>query len=241
MNITNRLNLKPLASVFNMKSTVTIITVLIISILFYSCTAPSETPTAVPQKPLIDYFTADRTTINKGESVNLKWDISDAVEVSIEPEIGQVSSTGTCQVFPSASTKYILTASNQSGKITESILIEVTVEPESTNCMILSCDPVTGRNADISIRWEQLSLCTQYDLQIAKDSKFTLLVYDHHEYTPYSATSPGMLYLVGGIMECGHIYYIRVRCTSTATGQNIHSPWSTLGCITIKSGLPVGR
>ena len=49
-----------------------------------------------------------------------------------------------------------------------------------------------------------------------------------------------LVYLAGGILECGHTYYVRVRCTSAVTGQRVRSPWSILGCLTVNSGLPVG-
>jgi len=213
----------------------------VICVLLSCCAITPFTPSEIPEKPSINYFTVDKSEVESGAPVNLNWDITNADKVTIEPGIGDVSLTGTYQINPSANIEYVLTASNAAGSISGSIDIQVIQASVSSDCFQVSCDPVTGRNADISFRWEQLSLCTEYQLQIAKDSKFTLLIYDRREYTPYSTTSPGMIYLAGGIMECGHTYFIRVRCTSAATGQDIHSPWSVIGCFTVKSGLPIGR
>ncbi len=37
-------------------------------------------------------------------------------------------------------------------------------------------DPVTGRNGQVDLAWEQLCLATGYELQIAKDQDFTLRI-----------------------------------------------------------------
>jgi hypothetical protein len=197
------------------------------------------TATASPM-PAINYFTADSTSIMSGETINLNWDVINADSIRIEPGIGEVQSTGTYRVTPTANVEYKLTASGPGGQVSAGAAIQVNPATASPRCMAVSCDPVTGRNADISLRWEQLSLCTEYQVQISNDERFSMLIYDRQQYTPYSATSPGLVYLAGGILECGHTYYVRVRCTSAATGQHVRSPWSVLDCLTVNSGLPVG-
>ena len=41
---------------------------------------------------------------------------------------------------------------------------------------LIGADPVTGRNQQVDLAWEQLCLATGYELQIAKDDKFTLRI-----------------------------------------------------------------
>jgi len=209
-------------------------------LLITACYIEESTVPTAPSQPAINYFTADITSVASGEEVNLNWDVTDADSITIEPGIGTVSQSGTYKVTPSSSTVYVLTAINKAGEVTAKTSIQVTPASQSPECISVSCDPVTGRNADISFRWEQISLCTEYQIQIAKDPRFTMLIYDRQQYTPYSVTSPGLVYLAGGILECGHTYYLRIRCTGVATGQRIRSPWSILGCLTINSGLPIG-
>ena len=41
---------------------------------------------------------------------------------------------------------------------------------------LVGADPVTGRNQQVDLAWEQLCLATGYELQIAKDDKFTMRI-----------------------------------------------------------------
>ena len=41
---------------------------------------------------------------------------------------------------------------------------------------LVGADPVTGRNQQVDLSWEQLCLSTGYELQIAKDQNFTLRI-----------------------------------------------------------------
>ena len=208
-------------------------------VLLPGCATTEITASGSHSKPDINYFVADVTSITSGTTVNLNWDVANADRVSIEPGIGIVPLTGMYKVTPSSNVEYKLTAVNGNGESIASAGIQVAPAAQSPECISAICDPVTGRNADISFKWEQLSLCTEYDLQISKDPQFTMVIYNRQQYTPYSATSPGLVYLAGGILECGHTYYVRVRCTAVATGQKVRSPWSVLGCLTVNSGLPV--
>ena len=87
-------------------------------------TPPSAPPPAV--KPTAS-LTADRVSINKGESVKLSWNTTDAAKVSIAPEVGAVTPQGSTSVTPSASTTYTLTASGPGGTAESSVRTSVTV------------------------------------------------------------------------------------------------------------------
>ena len=215
---------------------------LIMLVTLHSCTsAPELQIKATETRPVIHYFMADSMSITSGQPINLTWDISLANTISIEPNIGIVAASGTTRVYPTVNTIYTIIATNNGGEITASVNIKVSPQISESNCTVSACDPVSGRNQDFTFTWEQLCLCTEYRLQIAKDPNFSMLVYDRNNYSPYSTTSPGFVYLAGGILECGHTYYVRVRCLATATGQRISSPWSILGCITIGTGFPVSN
>ena len=82
--------------------------------------------------PVITLFTADPPVITAGQSSLLKWEVSNADTVNIEPDIGPVSATGTATVSPDMTTSYTITASNSHG----TVFIEVTVtlsEPGDLN------------------------------------------------------------------------------------------------------------
>ncbi len=186
--------------------------------------------------PTVNYFEADSLQIEDGQHATIKWYVSNATWVEIQPGIGEVDSAGSMVVYPGHSITYFLTARNGSAEARSDISIVVTAAAEKSNCSLTSCDPVSGRNQDITLQWEQLCLCTEYRLQIAKDLQFSMIIYDRNNLVPYAVTSPGMVYLAGGILQCGQTYYTRVRCLAMAGGQNIRSPWSPPSCITIGSG-----
>ena len=115
----------------------------------------------------------------------------------------------------------------------------------------IGSDPVSGRSQEIDLRWEDFCLSSQYQVQIAKDPNFTIIVLDTGFFTPASAESPAAYYPAGGLatapsaltpwasLESGHTYYWRVRVRQAATGQVMRSPWSEVKSFTVDSGLPV--
>lgn len=86
---------------------------------------PPPPPAAKPTASL----SADRTTINKGESVKLSWTTTDATNVSIAPEVGAVTPQGSTTVTPSASTTYTLTAAGAGGTADATAHITVSAPP----------------------------------------------------------------------------------------------------------------
>lgn len=93
------------------------------------------------------------------------------------------------------------------------------------------CDPVTGRNAQVDLKWEQLSLADAYEIEIGKDKWFDLVVTEaapgnNPFHSPADLLYPSY-YIGGGMLpEAGHTYYWRVRVRRAATGQSIRSHWS---------------
>jgi hypothetical protein len=217
---------------------------ILLVILTISCvTIPEESPnpTALPNipPPVINSFTASPETINPGESVTLSWNVSGANKVTIQPILNSADSIGTTQLSPAASTAYTLVATNEAGSVTSFVSVTVKPADNSNDQKSVGVDPVTGRNQDIGFEWEQLCISTAYQVQIAKDPGFTLIVFDSGVYAPDSSTSPAMLYAAGGILEAGHTYYWRARVRQAATGQLIHGPWSQPQSFTISAGYPV--
>jgi len=74
-------------------------------------------------------ISADRTSIQKGESVRLTWTTTDATNVSIAPEVGAVTAQGSTTVTPSDSTTYTITATGAGGTGTGSVSVTVNVPP----------------------------------------------------------------------------------------------------------------
>jgi len=123
---------------------------------------------------------------------------------------------------------------------------------------LVGADPVTGRNEQVDLAWEQLCLTTIYQLQIAKDRDFTLRVnpevnFSQGGFGQISAvtgsillsmddtnmTSPAAWIPPGALPEAGASYWWRIRSVRSATGQIAASPWSEPRSFTIKAGFIV--
>jgi len=119
---------------------------------------------------------------------------------------------------------------------------------------LTGADPVTGRNEQIDLKWEQLCLATGYQLQLAKDKDFTLRINPSVnsagnisavtgsiflDMDSTNMTSPAAWIAPGALPEAGAIYYWRIRVYRSATGQLAISPWSETRSFTVKAGFIV--
>jgi len=216
--------------------------------------------------PSINTFTVAPSIIDPGQSALLAWDVSGASELTIAPAINSEGSSSISQgselVSPEVTTVYMLTAMNTFGSASRSATVTVTASGDRT----VGFDPVSGRNDEIDLQWEQLCLADEYQVQIAKDPNFSIIVLDtgpfphinpaSRGFSPADPTSPGAYFPSGGqvgighpfnsaiglngVLEAGHTYYVRFRATRAATGQIMYSLWSPTYRYTVKSGLPTG-
>lgn len=93
-----------------------------------SAPVKSDAPAPVQPRPSIS-FTAEPSSIARGESVTLRWNVQNATSVSIEPGIGSVAASGSRQAFPNSSTNYVLTATGPGGTATASASVTVSAPP----------------------------------------------------------------------------------------------------------------
>ena len=92
--------------------------------------APKPVEQPKPAAPTIAQFTAEPTSIQRGQSSTLRWEVSgDVTSVSIDQTIGTVPNTGNRRVFPTDSTTYTLSATGSGGSVTASTTITVTTPP----------------------------------------------------------------------------------------------------------------
>jgi len=85
---------------------------------------PPPAPAPVAAKPTVS-ISADRISINKGESAKLTWTTTDATSVSITPEVGAVTPQGSTTVTPADSTTYAITATGSGGSADANVRITV--------------------------------------------------------------------------------------------------------------------
>ena len=109
---------------------------------------------------------------------------------------------------------------------------------------LINCDPVSGRNAAVDLKWEQLSLADTYEIEIGKDKWFDLRIgvaepTNNPFFSPRDVLYPSYCIGPGLLPEAGHTYYWHVRVRKAATGQTIRSPWSTALSFHVSPGFPV--
>lgn len=80
--------------------------------------------------PTIESFDANPDSIVSGDSATLSWSVSDATEISIDPNVGSVSPNGSVSVSPTKTTTYTLTATNDAGSVDATAVVSVNKEVE---------------------------------------------------------------------------------------------------------------
>jgi len=109
---------------------------------------------------------------------------------------------------------------------------------------LVYCDPVTGRNAQVDLRWEQLSLADAYQVEVGKDKWFDLVVTEAEPvanpfFVPENSLYPSYYIRPGVLPAAGQDYFWRVRVRRAATGQVIRSRWSPAFSFSVHPGYPV--
>jgi peptidoglycan-associated lipoprotein len=83
-------------------------------------------PPPAPAAPTVAQFTAEPTSIQRGQSSTLRWEVTGSVtSVSIDNGLGTVQATGNRRVNPSDSTTYTLTATGPGGTRTATATVNV--------------------------------------------------------------------------------------------------------------------
>lgn len=89
--------------------------------------APTEAPK--PPAPVINEFSAEPSSIERGQSSTLKWSVANAEQMSIDNGVGTVQANGSRSVYPNDTTTYTLTASGPGGNTTKSVTVTVAAPP----------------------------------------------------------------------------------------------------------------
>ncbi len=86
---------------------------------------PAPAPAAKPSATL----TASPASIERGQSTTIEWRTQNATTVSISPDVGTVSTSGSRSVRPQQSTTYHLTATGPGGSAEATARVTVTSPP----------------------------------------------------------------------------------------------------------------
>jgi hypothetical protein len=90
-----------------------------------STSTPQQPATTGIQPPLVYNFWAEPSTLSRGGSSKLSWNVLGAYSIRIDPTVGIVKTTGSVNVTPASSTTYTLTATNSGGNVRASEEVHV--------------------------------------------------------------------------------------------------------------------
>ena len=114
----------------------------------------ASTSTEFKKPPSIKSFSAEPKKIIRGQKANLSWNVSEATSVSIDQDIGTVPSSGTQEVAPDTTTTYHLTASNNAGPVSESVVITVTEPPEPAITSFTASSTSINAGESVTLQWK---------------------------------------------------------------------------------------
>jgi hypothetical protein len=86
----------------------------------------------------------------------------------------------------------------------------------------ITANPSTCFNVPFALYWNQLCDAYLYDIELALDEDFTLILGNYQVF----AVDPCSYLVAGGELSCEVTYYWRIRAAEDGTGQAIHSWWS---------------
>ncbi|MGB7281505.1 MAG: OmpA family protein [Candidatus Acidiferrum sp.] len=85
----------------------------------------------VPVAPVTTQFTAQNSNVACGQNATLNWTSENAIDTSISG-IGEVPTYGDRTVSPTGKTTYVLTAKGPGGDSTQSITVDVNIQPTAS-------------------------------------------------------------------------------------------------------------
>jgi len=131
---------------------------------------PAPAPAAKPTATL----TASPASIERGQSTTIEWSTQNATTVSISPEVGSVSTSGSRSARPQQSTTYRLTASGPGGSAEATARVTVTSPPPTPH----TAPPPVEEDIDAIWRREVKSIFFDYDKYEVRDDQKAALQAD---------------------------------------------------------------
>jgi peptidoglycan-associated lipoprotein len=158
---------------------------------------PAPTPPPAPPPPVAPVapkptasLNANPASIERGQSTTLEWKTQDATSVTISPEVGTVSASGSRSVRPQQSTTYRLTATGPGGSVDATARVTVTAPPPPP---VPTPTPV-ARDTEKEFRDNVKSIFFDYDkYDVREDQKAVLQATSH-----YLSANPDVAFTIEG-------------------------------------------
>jgi hypothetical protein len=86
---------------------------------------PAQQPPPAAGSPVVKSFTAEPASISPGQQSTLTWVVTGATTVNVTPKVGSIAADNTVMVSPLNTTTYTLTATNNAGTVSSSVIVNV--------------------------------------------------------------------------------------------------------------------
>ncbi len=118
---------------------------------------PTPTPSPEPGAPVVETWSVFPTEVTKGQSVTIKWQVSNADSVTLQP-FGTVDNAGEQTDTPQQTKTYTLIATNQGKTVQKSQEVVVTIPPpDAPKVKSFTVEPsslVKGQVATVRLTWD---------------------------------------------------------------------------------------
>ena len=128
-------------------------------------------------KPVVASFTAEPSSVERGQSAVLRWSVSNATDVAIDHGIGTVQNTGTSRLTPTVTITYTLTANGVGGTTTATATITVTGPPPPPPPTDNRINRGTG-TLDVRVQNDLHDVLFDYDSNNIRDDARNVLIAD---------------------------------------------------------------
>jgi peptidoglycan-associated lipoprotein len=155
---------------------------------------PPPAPAQPSEKPAINFFNAEPSTIDKGQGASLRWSVTNAINITIDQGIGQVSPNGRRTVYPGETTTYTLSAANSQGESTTSTVTVTVNAPQQTAAPV----PAPPQSAAEMLAGQVRDIYFDYDKDDIRDDQQTSLQADATALKQIFAAHPNFTVVVEG-------------------------------------------
>lgn len=200
-----------------------------------SCSAQVNVqPVVEPHPPVCESLTASPTSLVGGGTTTLTWDTTNASSVTINNGVGSVPVDGSVGVAVSATTNFVLTATNADGTDTCSQIVTVTAPPTETLpiCESFTASPDTvSTSRDVTLTWNTTNatsvIINNGIGSVAVDGSTSVFISDDITYTLTASNGAGQVSCTthiertGGGGGGGGGGSVRPRCELAASAARV--------------------
>jgi peptidoglycan-associated lipoprotein len=148
-------------------------------------------------RPVVAEFAAEPSSVERGQTAQLRWNVTGATDISINNGIGTVPASGSRRITPNETTTYTMTANGPNGSTTATATVSVTAPapPPAT-----STNPVRSEKGTVEgrVQSDLQDVLFDYDSNNIQDNARAILLADAEALKRIFADFPGATINVEG-------------------------------------------